>query len=130
MPVQKRQEERYPIRIWGTIQSARSHDPVVTRDVSFTSMFLETPRSAPPRQLVRLAMTLPVSGRQLVVHGWVVRVVPADPATGEAGGMALSLFGLDRETRLVWWDFVAKVRDGIFDEPASGLRQLSVVPLP
>jgi hypothetical protein len=126
--LQKRQEERYPFRVWGTIESARARDPVVTRDVSFTSLFLETPRCAPPRHLVRLVMTLPVSGRRIVLHGWVVRVVPADESSGEAGGMALSLFGLDRETRLVWWEFVSNVRDGIFDEAPSGVRPHSASP--
>jgi hypothetical protein len=126
-----RQELRFHARFPVTLLSARHRDQLATWDVSFRGMFIETDQPLALRQLVRLGIILPITGRELVLHGMVVNVVDVDDPEGRPQGMGVELFALDTEARGVWWGVVRFVRDGLHDvEQTSAVRVVArLVPL-
>lgn len=119
----RRQEPRFFARIPLTLLSSPQRDQLVTWDVSFRGLFIETEQPRALRQLVRFDVLLPTTGTHVVLHGMVVNVVGADDDEGRPQGMGVELYGVDRETRGAWWGLVRFVRDHLdeLDEP-SGIR--------
>jgi hypothetical protein len=92
----------------------REEIPLRTEDVSFQGLFLEMDEPLPLRQLVRLRLLLPPFNREFVAHGMAVHAVHAEG--DRPTGVGVQLYALDRAARIIWTDFVARVRQGELDD--------------
>ena len=118
----RRNELRFVVALPVTLLSRRRRVELVTWDVSFRGLYVETTDPEPPRRLVRLSVVRP-TGAPVVFHGMVVNVV--EPRAGERRphGMGIELFAVDPQTRGEWWELVRFVRDHLLDlDSPSGVR--------
>lgn len=116
------------MRLPVTLVSTRAREVLSTADVSFRGLYLMTASPLAVRQLVRFAIVLPTTGKELVLHGMVVNNVgPHDPE-GRPPGMGIQLYALDGDVRGAWWGLVRFVRDHLHElEQPSGVRLRGMV---
>jgi len=107
----RRQELRFAARFPVLLCSARTKDALSTWDVSFRGLYLETRRQLALRQLVRVAISLPTTGKDLIAHGMVASVAADAGADGRPPGMGIELYALDTAARTAWWEAVRFARD-------------------
>lgn len=126
---QRRQEPRFDVHLPVTLHSSRNKEQLATWNVSFRGMFVEGAVRIPVRQLVRVGVFLPTTGREIVLHGMVVNHIGEGDPEGRPPGMGIELYALDAETRGAWWGLVRFVRDQLheLEKPTSAVR-LRVVP--
>jgi hypothetical protein len=122
-----RREGRTAYRLPVTLVRGREEIPLRSEDVSYHGLFLETDEPLPLRHLIRLRLLLPPYDRELVAHGMVVHVVPADNAEGKPAGVGVQLYALDRSARAVWGHFVARAQEGEFHQEGLDLSRLGEV---
>ncbi len=85
--------------------------PLVTSDISFKGLFLQTDEPPALRSLMRLRVSLPL--REIEAHAMAVHVsTPADTARNESStgargpGVGVQFWGLAGPDRALWDDFV------------------------
>jgi hypothetical protein len=111
MPVaNRRRDARYKIRLPVTLIQSWRPRRLLTEDVSFEGLFLESESFPGYRQLLRFRMILPPTGQEFVAHGMAVHWVEPDNALGHRPGIGVQLYALDRSARDLWCDFVAYVK--------------------
>jgi hypothetical protein len=125
---QRRQEPRFEVHLPVTLHSSRNKEQLATWNVSFRGMFLVGEVRVPVRQLVRVGVFLPTTGRELVFHGMVVNHVLPDDPEGRPEGMGIELYALDPETRGAWWGLVRYVRDRLHELEKPSAVRLRLVP--
>jgi hypothetical protein len=106
---EQRRAERYPFRLPVTLVRRRGEIPLITRDVSYQGLFLETDDMPPLRHLLRMRVLLPPYDRALDAFGMAVHhfaELDREP------GVGVQLYALDRAARSIWEDFVTAVRLG------------------
>jgi hypothetical protein len=109
-----RRETRLDARVRVVVVRGRRTIPLVTTDISFKGLFLQTDEPQPLRSLLRLRVTLPL--REIEVHAMAVHVTtPADvaaanghpdPVTARGAGVGVQFWGLAGPERSLWDDFV------------------------
>jgi hypothetical protein len=124
---QRRQEPRFEVHLPVTLLSSRDKEQLATWNVSFRGLFLEGAARVPVRQLVRVGVFLPTTGREIVLHGMVVNHVEEGDPEGPPG-MGVELYGLDADTRGAWWGLVRYVRDRLHELEKPSAVRLRVVP--
>jgi hypothetical protein len=122
-----RREGRTAYRLPVTLLRGREEIPLLSEDVSYHGLFLETDDPLPLRHLIRLRLLLPPYDRELVAHGMVVHVVPPGNAEGKRPGVGVQLYALDRAARAVWGHFVARAQEGEFHHEGLDLSRLGEV---
>jgi hypothetical protein len=103
---ENRREPRFTIRLPATLlRGKREALRLETADVSVHGLFLRTDEPPPLRQLVKVEIILPATGRRLLLHGMVVFVRKV-PDGGMPVGIGVQLVGLDGELLATWDEFV------------------------
>lgn len=98
-----RRETRIEARIRVLVVRGRETVPLLTSDVSFKGLFLETNEPPPLRSLMRLRVALPQ--REIEAHAMAIHVtMPGDGARGS--GVGVQFWGLAGPERALWDDFV------------------------
>jgi uncharacterized protein (TIGR02266 family) len=109
MEKSKRRDTRYAIRVVTQLAYGTRTRSLLTEDVSYRGCFLRTDTPPRLRQLVQLKLVLPPGDRAIKVHGIVVHYVePLNPAD-RTPGIGIQFYGLDREARDAWEEFVRYV---------------------
>ncbi len=86
-----------------TLLSLRGDTELLTRDVSYRGLFLQTKLVLPSRELLRVRLRLPSQ-----VEGIETNVVVV---SARSGGVGVSFYGLDGQARTRWEKFVESLRD-------------------
>jgi hypothetical protein len=123
-PGGQRQDERYAYRLPVTLLRRGEEIPLVTEDVSYHGLFLETDDPLPLRYIFRLKLFLPPFDRELDALGMAVHQVSPREAMGRTPGVGVQLYAMDHAARTVWSNFVARVSAG---ELGSGRREWAAV---
>jgi hypothetical protein len=98
-----RRDRRYEAKIPVTLLSLRGDTELVTQDVSYRGLFLETTLVLPKRELLRVRLSLPNQAESIQTNVVVV--------SARAGGVGVSFYGLDGQARTRWEKFVESMRD-------------------
>ncbi len=129
-PANNRRHRRLPINLPVTLISARRELLLDTEDISFSGIYVRTDTPAPLRQLVKFRFMTPDTHQDLNMLAMCVYTVSVEQAErfNRAPGMALNLYGLDKDTRDVWTAFVARTLEA-YDAAALNdlLRHMPVV---
>lgn len=114
----RRRDKRFGIDLPAVLHSGRTHAQARTVDVGHGGVFLATDLEIPLRQLVKVQMFLPPEDAAFEAAGKLVHRVDV-ASTNRAAGFGVQFYGLGREARDLWDQFIAHVR----------VRQPEVAPL-
>jgi hypothetical protein len=101
---ERRKDLRTRISLPTHIVKRGGTETVEMLDASYRGLFIRTDEPPPERQLVKLMIELP--GRDIELHGVVVRIV-ADPL-GRCG-VGLRFFALNGQDRADWEGFISSL---------------------
>ncbi len=104
-----RRDVRFRVRFPAQLRHGRKVWSLFTEDVSFRGVFVRTDTPPPLRALVELRLLIPPGHVAFTTHGMAVHVVVPDNGMGRTPGVGVELYGLDREAREEWEEFVRQV---------------------
>ncbi len=110
----KRRHQRLPGRAPIVLTSPRGASTFLTEDFSFGGIFVRTDSPRPMRHLVKFSF-VPPGTQEAPLHmlAMVVYIVTPEQAErlGKTPGMGLNLYGLDKDTRDRWDNFIQQSRN-------------------
>ncbi len=100
------------------------HQRYQTHDISYVGVFIECPDPLPLRKLIRFQANLDNSDQPVELIGVVAhRINSADAVeTGRPTGMGLQLFGISKEMRDTWREFV----HGEYEKDPAMLEEIAM----
>ena len=107
---EKRRETRYRVRLRAAIVKGKDETVLQTEDVSYKGLFLRSDNPPALRSLLRVKVTLPPTGPDVVVHAMVVHVI--QPGEGSrVPGAGLQFWGaFDPAQKKIWDDFIGELQ--------------------